>query len=83
MKVKFHPINDHFASKNNSLKKEKLTDIGDHLVRVYTQSEGWIYIRKDLNTNFIELNHGNIIIDIVGKTKGKKIYKRGDNYLLV
>ena len=54
-----------------------------NITRVYTKTEDWIYIRKDLNTNFIELNHGNIIIDIVGKTRGKKIYKKGDNYLLV
>lgn len=83
MKVKIRTINEHFISKNISLKKDKKLEKNKNITRVYTKTEDWIYIRKDLNTNFIELNHGNIIIDIVGKTRGKKIYKKGDNYLLV
>ena len=89
MKVKIREVHDHFVDKNKVLDKNKIlkqktkVDKNSHLVLVNTISEGPILIRKDLNDNFIELNHGNIILDIVGKTKGAKIYKRGDNYLLV
>lgn len=86
MKVKIKEVHDHFVDKNRLLKPGdnlKKIKVNSHLVLVNTISEGPIYIRKDLNRNFIELNHGNIIIDIVGKTKGTKKYKIGDNYLLV
>lgn len=83
MKVKIRDINEHFVSKNTSLKStgDKKIKENPNLQWVFCHGE-WMLIRKDLNQNFIELNHGNIILDIVGKTTGKKMYKRGDNYLL-
>lgn len=84
MKVRRSHVDNSFVEKNQLLRdkgKTKKHDNEDYLEDIPSPG-GIIRANKNRYNNYIHLHHNNTIIDIIGKTKGKKKYKIGTNYLL-